>query len=64
MAYENDGLYNQKEACQYLGGISRNTLYLLRRDGLLAETKLGWRVFFKKADLDRCIEMQELLNAA
>lgn len=45
MAYENDGLYNQKEACQYLGGISRNTLYLLRRDGLLAETKLGWRVF-------------------
>lgn len=64
MAYKNDGLYNQKEACQYLGGISRNTLYLLRRDGLLAETKLGWRVFFKKADLDRCIEMQEMLKAA
>lgn len=64
MAYKGMGLFNQREACQYLGGISRNTLANLRKEGKIVETKLGHRVFFKKQDLDQYIEIQSLLEAA
>jgi excisionase family DNA binding protein len=47
--------YTISEACQYLGGISRPTLYKLMGDGGLPLYRIGRRVFFTKESLDEFI---------
>jgi hypothetical protein len=42
-------------AQQYLGGLSRSTLKLHVWRGLLRPTRIGKRVFFQRAELDRFI---------
>ena len=43
------------EACQYLGGISRQTMYRLMGAGSLAAYHIGVRVYFTKESLDEFI---------
>lgn len=43
------------EACKRLGGISRTTLWRLRKNGELPQVKLGGRYFVSDADLDQYI---------
>ena len=44
------------EACEYLGGISRPTMYRLLGDGALASYTIGSRRFFTKDSLDKFID--------
>lgn len=43
------------EACEYLGGISRSTLFHLLKEGLPSYT-IGSRRFFTKDSLDKFID--------
>ena len=43
------------EACQYLGGVSRPTMYRLLGDGELSSYHIGVRVYFTKESLDKFI---------
>ena len=44
------------EACQYLGGVSRPTMYRLLGDGELSSYHIGVRVYFTKESLDKFID--------
>ncbi len=48
-------LHSEREAREYLGGISRTTLYREVRAGRLRPVKVGRRVLFDVADLDAYI---------
>jgi excisionase family DNA binding protein len=44
------------EALEYLGGISRPTMYRLLGDGALASYRIGIRRYFTKESLDKFID--------
>ncbi len=44
------------EACEYLGGVSREYLYKVMRAGQLHAVKLGRRTFIDIGELDRFID--------
>jgi excisionase family DNA binding protein len=48
--------YTMKEACEYLGGVSRTTVYRLLGQGALTSYHLGVRHYFTKESLDRLID--------
>jgi len=45
-----------QEACIYIGGVSRPTLYGLLRDGSLRSYKIGRKRYFLKAELDAFLD--------
>jgi len=47
--------YTISEACQYLGGVSRPTMYRLLGGGELSSYHIGVRVYFTKESLDKFI---------
>ena len=47
--------YTMAEACGYLGGISRQTMYKILGDGDVSSYHIGVRVYFTKESLDRFI---------
>ena len=59
------------EACEYLGGISRPTMYRLIGDNQLASFHIGVRRYFTRESLDRLInerigmwpEVEEMVKA-
>ena len=48
--------YTMVEACSYLGGISRQTMYRMLGDGKLASYNIGIRRYFTKESLDALID--------
>jgi excisionase family DNA binding protein len=48
----NKDLYTVQEAMELLGGISRNTIYNLMRDGRLASVPIGRRRFIPAHAID------------
>ena len=48
--------FTMLEACQYLGGISRQTMYKLLGEGHLTSYSLGVRRYFTKESLDELID--------
>ena len=46
------------EAREYLGGLSRPTLYRMIRDGLLKTYHLGTRVFVVRESMDALVDEQ------
>ena len=53
---------NTKEAADYLGLTSRESLYQLVRRGLVPHCKLGGRYRFKRVELDEAIEQGRRLT--
>lgn len=51
----NTDLYTVQEAMNMLGGISRNTIYKLMREGLLASVPIGRRRFIQGRAIDDCV---------
>jgi len=47
--------YTMAEACGYLGGISRQTMYKILGDGDVSSYHIGVRVYFTKESLDKFI---------
>ena len=47
--------FTMPEACDYLGGISRQTMYRLLGDGAIESYHLGVRRYFTKESMDRLI---------
>ena len=47
--------YTMAEACQYLGGVSRPTMYKLMRDGEVSSFHIGVRVYIPIESLDKFI---------
>ena len=47
--------FTMTEACDYLGGISRQTMYRLLGDGAIESYHLGVRRYFTKESMDRLI---------
>ena len=47
--------YTMAEACEYLGGISRPTMYRLLGQGEIDSYHLGVRRYFTRESLDRLI---------
>ena len=45
-----------KSACQFLGGVSRDFLDDLRRDGFLSFRKVGGVVLYRVSDIRKLIE--------
>src|SRR5262249_11221610 len=56
-AMSNKDLYTVREAMERLGGISRNTIYNLLRDGRLASASIGKRRFIPAHAIDEFIHM-------
>ena len=50
--------YTMREACEYLGGVSRTTIYRLLGEGALTSYHLGVRHDFTKESLDQLIDRQ------
>jgi excisionase family DNA binding protein len=48
--------FNVEDACDYIGGISRNTLYRLISDNDIGSYKIGNRRYFTKEGLDDLID--------
>jgi excisionase family DNA binding protein len=48
--------YTMAEACGYLGGISRQSMYKILGDGDLSSYHIGVRVYFTKESLDKFID--------
>ena len=46
-------LMNVEGACQFLGGISRSSLYNLIRQGRVKRVKIGRRTMFRQSELER-----------
>lgn len=61
MAQHNKGLYTVEEACEYLGGIVKSTLYKYMSDQSLESIKMRGRRMFTREQLDNFIRSQELL---
>jgi excisionase family DNA binding protein len=53
----NKDLYTVQEAMELLGGISRNTIYNLMRDGRLASVPIGRRRFIPAHAIDDFIKI-------
>lgn len=47
------------EACEYLGGISRPTLYRLLHDGKIPSFMIGKRRYFRRESLDEYMSQSE-----
>ena len=54
---DKQGLYTITEAMKLLGGISRNTIYDLMREGRLASLKIGKRRFVPSHAIDEFIDV-------
>ena len=50
---ERDRLMSVDAAADYLGGISRWTVYAWLSRGLLKRTKVGWRTMIRASELER-----------
>jgi excisionase family DNA binding protein len=50
--------FTMVEACDYLGGISRPTMYRLMGNGSLTPYRIGARVYFTIENLDKFIDTQ------
>lgn len=61
MAQHNKGLYTVEEACEYLGGIVKSTLYKYMGEQSLESIKMRGRRMFTREQLDNFIRSQELL---
>ena len=48
-------VFNMVEACHYLGGISRQTMYRLMGEGQINSLHIGVRRFFPREDLEKFI---------
>jgi len=64
-----EGLLDVKEAQQYLGGISRTTVYSYMNrpaseNRLIKASRPGRKLLFTRRDLDTFIEMEQALAAA
>lgn len=57
------GLFTVLEAMELLGGISRNTIYNLMREGRLASVRIGRRRFIPAHAIDEFIEMSTTLDS-
>jgi excisionase family DNA binding protein len=51
---ENRG-FNFVDACKYIGGVSRNTMYTILNDGKLPSYTIGTRRYFTRECLDNFI---------
>jgi excisionase family DNA binding protein len=49
---------NMEEACEYVGGISRNGMYRLLGEKLLRSYLIGNRRYFLREELDAFLERQ------
>lgn len=61
MAQHAKGLYTVEEACEYLGGIVKSTLYKYMGEQSLESIKMRGRRMFTREQLDNFIRSQELL---
>lgn len=61
MAQHTKGLYTVEEACEYLGGIVKSTLYKYMGEQSLESIKMRGRRMFTREQLDNFIRSQELL---
>jgi len=48
-------LLNMAEACEYLGGLSRQTMYRLIGRGEIKSLHIGVRIYFPREDLEEFI---------
>ena len=53
---------NMEEACEYIGGISRNGMYRLMEEKLLRSYLIGNRRYFLRDELDAFLERQMKAN--
>jgi excisionase family DNA binding protein len=58
---EDRGALTLKEACEYLGGISRPTMYTLLGEGKVISFKIGTRRYFRRETLDNYMKHAESL---
>lgn len=49
-----------KSACQFLGGVSRDFLDSLRKDGCLSFRKVGGVVLYRVSDIRKLIESHKV----
>ncbi|MQF48833.1 helix-turn-helix domain-containing protein [SAR202 cluster bacterium AC-647-N09_OGT_505m] len=50
--------FSMSEACDYVGGVSRQQMYRLMREGELRSYLIGNRRYFLKEELDSFLERQ------
>jgi excisionase family DNA binding protein len=60
-AFTAPGLLGEREAAEYLGGISQKHLYNLRRAGVIPFLRVGDRVMYRVATLEKWAAEQERL---
>jgi len=59
-SFMKEGLFSIEKTCQYLGGISRWTVYRLLREKAFPRVKIGKRIFIEKCDLDIYIDKEKI----
>ena len=57
MAQEKRG-FSMVEACEYIGGISRQQMYRLMGSKILKSYRIGTRLYFLREELDAFLERQ------